>query len=119
MKHKSTAAALSFMLLGCAPQIQSAAAPPALPRGEPTEQPIRLETPTGVIHGTLLLPDAASPVPVALLIAGSGPTNRDGNTAGLSGANNSLKLLAEGLAARGIASVRLTSGGLVKVLPPG
>jgi pimeloyl-ACP methyl ester carboxylesterase len=77
-----------------------------------TEEPITLETPTGTLYGTLDRPHSASPVPVALIIAGSGPTDRDGNSAMLKGANNSLKLLAEGLAARGIASVRYDKRGI-------
>ncbi|HSL69527.1 MAG TPA: alpha/beta fold hydrolase [Longimicrobiales bacterium] len=77
----------------------------------PLDQPkyqaeeITLETPTGVIHGTLLLPERL-PAPLALIIAGSGPTDRDGNSRMLPGKNNSLKYLAEGLAKQGIASVR-------------
>ena len=93
--------ALPFLLLGSVLQAQT-----------PSEQPIRLETSTGVVTGTLLLPGARSPAPVALLIAGSGPTNRDGNTIVLPGANNSLKLLAEGLARQGIASVRYDKRGV-------
>ncbi len=95
------ASALPFLLLGSVLQAQA-----------PAEQPIRLETPTGIIHGTLLLPGVSTPAPVALLIAGSGPTNRDGNIGGMPGGNNSLKLLAEGLAARGIASVRYDKRGI-------
>jgi pimeloyl-ACP methyl ester carboxylesterase len=49
---------------------------------------------------------------VVLLIAGSGPTDRDGNTTGLPGQNNSLRLLAEALAARGIASLRYDKRGI-------
>src|SRR5574338_1008695 len=71
------------------------------------ESPVTLDTKTGALHGTLLMPaGATSPVPVALLIAGSGPTDRDGNSPLLPGKNNSLKLLAEGLAQHGIASLR-------------
>jgi pimeloyl-ACP methyl ester carboxylesterase len=70
-----------------------------------TESPVELATPTGVIHGTLLLPAGPGRHPVALLISGSGPTDRNGNTMGM-GPNNSLKLLAEALAANGVASVR-------------
>jgi len=77
-----------------------------------TEEPISVETPTGTLYGTLERPHSASPVPVALIIAGSGPTDRDGNSVMLKGANNSLKLLAEGLAARGIASVRYDKRGV-------
>lgn len=69
-------------------------------------EPITLETPTGTLYGTLERPQSHLPVPVILLIAGSGPTDRDGNSIVLKGANNSLKLLAEGLAAHGIASIR-------------
>jgi pimeloyl-ACP methyl ester carboxylesterase len=49
---------------------------------------------------------------VALLIAGSGPTDRDGNSAGLPGKNDSLKLLAAGLSAHGIASLRYDKRGI-------
>ncbi|MBH9787677.1 alpha/beta hydrolase, partial [Clostridioides difficile] len=52
-----------------------------------------------------------SPSPVALIIAGSGPTDKDGNSA-LAGKNNSLKMLAEGLAQQGIATVRYDKRGL-------
>jgi uncharacterized protein len=67
----------------------------------------RLETPTGTIYGTLLVPDGVrGPVPVVLIIAGSGPTDRDGNSPLLPGHNNSLRMLAEYLAGQGIASLR-------------
>lgn len=78
-----------------------------------TAEPVALETPIGTLHGTLLLPSATKmPFPVALIIAGSGPTDRDGNTPLLPGANNSLKYFAEGLAAQGIASVRYDKRGI-------
>lgn len=76
------------------------------------EQATSLETPSGVLHGTLLLPESKLPRPIVLIIAGSGPTDRDGNTAGASGSNNSLKMLAEGLAAHGIASLRYDKRGI-------
>jgi pimeloyl-ACP methyl ester carboxylesterase len=72
---------------------------------------ISLETPNGTLAGTLELP-AKCPCPVVLIIAGSGPTDRDGNSPLLPGANNSLKYLAEGLAAKGIASVRYDKRGI-------
>ncbi|MDQ3219223.1 MAG: lysophospholipase [Acidobacteriota bacterium] len=77
-----------------------------------TEQPAVLETPAGALHGTLLLPASKSPYPVVLIIAGSGPTDRDGNIAAVSGSNNSLKMLAEALAANGIASLRYDKRGI-------
>lgn len=73
---------------------------------------ITLETPTATLYGTLERPQTRSRIPVVLIIAGSGPTDRDGNSPLLPGANNSLKLLAEALAARGIASVRFDKRGV-------
>lgn len=67
---------------------------------------VSLETSTGTLSGTLVLPIGKAPFPVVLIIAGSGPTDRDGNTVGLSGKSNCLRLLAEGLAQNGIASLR-------------
>ena len=63
------------------------------------------------IRGTLWTPKAAKgPVPVALVIAGSGPTNRDGNSpVGLK--SDSYRLLAEALAAKGIATLRYDKRG--------
>lgn len=76
------------------------------------ETSIALQTATGTIAGTLLLPARAKSGPVVLLIAGSGPTDRDGNSVMLPGKNNALKLLAGALAARGIASVRYDKRGI-------
>ena len=56
------------------------------------------------VQGTLLSPNGENQPPLAILIAGSGPTDRDGNQAQLK--NNSLKYLAEGLAQKGIATFR-------------
>jgi uncharacterized protein len=59
---------------------------------------------TGKIFGTLLIPNTSFPIPVALIISGSGPTDRDGNQPNMK--NNSLLYLAEKLAKQGIASLR-------------
>ncbi|MGA2594645.1 MAG: alpha/beta hydrolase [Bryobacteraceae bacterium] len=69
-------------------------------------EPVHLDTGTGILYGTLETPAAKPPYPVVLIIAGSGPTDRDGNSRMLKGKNDSLKMLAEGLAASGIASLR-------------
>jgi hypothetical protein len=102
--------ALAVLLLGACSAVRTNDAP--RPFGPATEEPIELETQTGTLHGTLLLPAGRGPHPVALLVAGSGPTDRNGNTPALPGPNNSLKLLAEGLAARGIATVRYDKRGV-------
>ena len=56
------------------------------------------------IDGTLLTPKDADKPNLAIIIAGSGPTNRNGNQNFLK--NNSLKKLAEGLTNNGIATFR-------------
>ncbi|WP_377704786.1 alpha/beta hydrolase [Pseudoduganella sp. UC29_71] len=71
-----------------------------------------LFTPTGEVQGTLLVPLPLGCTPAALIIAGSGPTDRDGNSKLLPGANNSLKMLAQALAEAGIASVRYDKRGI-------
>ncbi|MFC4603361.1 alpha/beta hydrolase family protein [Rhodococcus kronopolitis] len=59
------------------------------------------------LHGSLRMPAAtAGPVPAALLLAGSGPTDRNGDSALLPGDIGTLRFLAETLAEAGIASLR-------------
>jgi pimeloyl-ACP methyl ester carboxylesterase len=58
---------------------------------------VLVETELGPLAGTYLLPDTGKPKAVALIIAGSGPTDRNGNSKGIPGSNNSLKMLAEAL----------------------
>jgi hypothetical protein len=71
-----------------------------------------LDTPTGRLYGTLELPATPGPFPVALIIAGSGPTDRDGNTALLPGRNDAMKLVAEALAGAGVAPLRYDKRGI-------
>jgi uncharacterized protein len=79
--------------------------------GWPASQPMRVTTPSGTLHGTLELPAGRAPFPVALIIAGSGPTDRNGNAESLGLHTDCYKLLAEALARRGIASVRYDKRG--------
>lgn len=65
--------------------------------------------PLAPLHGSFVAPEADGPV--VLIVPGSGPTDRDGNNPlGVSAA--SYRLLAEGLAARGIGSVRIDKRGM-------
>ena len=73
-------------------------------------QTLALDTGHGVLQGSLLLPKSEHPVPVALLIAGSGPTDRNGNNP--AGHNDSLKRLAQALARQGVASLRYDKRGV-------
>lgn len=68
--------------------------------------------PWGALRGTLQLPEGAGPFTVALIVAGSGPTDRDGNNPLLPVRCDNLKLLAGALAARGIASLRYDKRGV-------
>ena len=78
------------------------------------EEEITLNTQTGDIHGKLMLPESNAPCPVVIIIAGSGPTDMDGNSIGTGLTNNSLLYLARELAANGIASVRYDKRGIGK-----
>lgn len=65
--------------------------------------------PQGPLKGTML--DAGKGAPVAILIPGSGPTDRDGNNPmGIKAAH--LKMLAEGLAAQGVSTIRIDKRGM-------
>lgn len=75
-----------------------------------TEENLTLETKTGNIMGTLLFPKLKNKVPLVLIIAGSGPTDRNGNNPMM--INNSLKMLAEELCENNIASLRFDKRGI-------
>lgn len=84
---------------------------------EPLKQePVSYETITvpvvgGNLQAALQLPSTTNqPTPVAIIIAGSGPTDKDGNS--MAGKNNSLKMLAEQLAEQGIATLRFDKRGV-------
>ena len=71
---------------------------------DPVSTPVTLPSEPAPLHGTLLTPSAGTRA-AALIIAGSGPTDRDGNS-GLGVSASSYRLLAEGLAVHGVATVR-------------
>ena len=79
--------------------------------------PVTLRTPTGDLFGTEVVPAGVTHTPVVLIIAGSGPTDRDGNSPvpiapGRTLRTDSYKMLAAALAANGIASVRYDKRGI-------
>jgi pimeloyl-ACP methyl ester carboxylesterase len=58
------------------------------------------------MYGTLVIPSGAGSFPAVVMVAGSGPTDRDWNSPLLPGANGSARLIAAALAEAGIASLR-------------
>ncbi len=77
----------------------------------PGASPLVLRTGTGEIHGTLTVPSRGEKFPVVLLIAGSGPTDRDGNNdMGLK--TNSYRMIAEELQKVGVACIRYDKRGI-------
>ncbi|MDQ0880365.1 S9 family peptidase [Peribacillus sp. V2I11] len=73
---------------------------------------VQADLKNGTIKGLLEKPKSEGPFPVMIIIAGSGPTDKDGNTIANPGKNNSLKMLAESLAEKGIASIRYDKRGI-------
>lgn len=76
------------------------------------ETQIILKTKSGNIFGTLTTPKKFSNIPVVLIVAGSGPTDRDGNNSMLK--SDAYKKLAYGLAENNIASVRYDKRGVAE-----
>lgn len=79
---------------------------------DPVATPVTLPSGPAPLHGTLLTP-AGPTRAAALIIAGSGPTDRDGNNP-LGVSASSYRLLAEGLAEQGIATVRADKRGVAE-----
>jgi pimeloyl-ACP methyl ester carboxylesterase len=64
------------------------------------------------VPGTLVRPTTPGRHPALVLMAGSGPTDRDWNNPLLPGKNGSAKLLAEALARRGVVVLRFDKAGV-------
>lgn len=75
----------------------------------PVSTDIALPAQPAPLRGTLLTPEA--PTAVAVILPGSGPTDRDGNSP-MGVAASTYRLLAEGLAEQGVATVRIDKRGI-------
>ncbi|MER2072324.1 MAG: alpha/beta hydrolase [Psychrobacillus sp.] len=73
---------------------------------------IEVKVKDGTMSGQLEIPKGEGPFTLMVIIAGSGPTDRNGNSIALPGKNNSLKMLAEELAGNGIATIRYDKRGV-------
>jgi pimeloyl-ACP methyl ester carboxylesterase len=85
------------------------AAMPLAAAPAPIETPVEALSPAGVLKGTMLAPAGQSPV--VLIIPGSGVADRDGNGPNSLRAST-YRLIAEGLANKGIATVRASKRGI-------
>jgi pimeloyl-ACP methyl ester carboxylesterase len=127
------AAAAVVLAGGCGTESakEKKAAVEAAPAKTPVEQPATRPAPTDIASedvtiatgsrsfgGTVTGPPAAKSAPAVLLIAGSGPTDRDWNSPALPGSNGSGKLIAEELARRGIVVLRYDKTTSKKNPPP-
>jgi alpha-beta hydrolase superfamily lysophospholipase len=72
----------------------------------PTEVELTFESGGDTVHGSLMIPaNVTSPAPAALIISGSGPTDRNGNSGHLTAMNTNLNLV-HTLAGQGVISFR-------------
>ncbi len=91
-----------FFKPGSASAQSAATTQPAVTATLGSERALSVVSPLGPLPGTLMLPPGDGPFPAVLLVAGSGPNDRDETI----GPNKTFRDLARGLAAHGIASYR-------------
>lgn len=76
------------------------------------EREVSIETPFGRIYGSLTVPSGKERYPCVLIVAGSGPTDRDGNNPLIPGKGYVYRQIAEELQSLGIASLRYDKRGI-------
>lgn len=85
--------------------------PPATEAPAPTALDVSFPVGDRSVPGTLLVPAGPGPRPAVLLLAGSGPTDRDWNSPGLPGRNGAGRELARRLADAGYVVLRFDKAG--------
>ncbi len=78
-----------------------------------TEKEVTLQTATGQLHGLLTISQQTPKTPLVIIVAGSGPTDRDGNNP-MGVKASTYKMLAEDLAELGISALRFDKRGIAK-----
>jgi pimeloyl-ACP methyl ester carboxylesterase len=88
----------------------------------PADREVEIGHGAAALHGALIAPDPAHPGPAVLLLPGSGAENRNGDDLEAGQRSQTLKLIAESLAADGIGSLRIDKRGVgasaAAALPP-
>lgn len=101
---------MKALLLGLAAAICASTTMAAPATAVLGEKPLQATGPLDPLRGVLLMPSQSAP-PVVLIVPGSGPTDRNGNSPfGLKA--STYQLLAQELATQGIATVRIDKRGM-------
>lgn len=116
IRRAGAVASCLVLAVGCVGASDDDIPEPPVSTSEPTpdaaeESEVVIETPVGETAATFV-DVSAGPGPVVVLIAGSGPTDRDGNSTQLPGPIDTLRFLADGLAERGVSSIRFDKIGV-------
>ncbi len=91
--------------------VVEAAEDPCLPR-EASSEELTVPVERGAIGGTVLIPQGCGPVPLVVIVSGSGLTDRDGNGQSQGVEPSVYRVLAEALRDRGVASFRYDEPGI-------
>lgn len=90
----------------------------AVQAAAPHEAEVTINGGRAALHGSLVTPDGGMMLGAAvLIISGSGPTDRNSDSSMAAVKPGSLRLLAEGLASQGVASLRFDKRGVAASLP--
>ncbi|MFD0774480.1 alpha/beta hydrolase [Streptomonospora algeriensis] len=96
----------ALLAAGCAPGSGGSATAPEPPGVRPQQREVSFESGPDTVHGTFALPPGGGAgLPAALIVSGSGPTDRDGDNPARPDAGTN-RNFARVLAAAGVASLR-------------
>lgn len=107
------------LLMACSSETSPVTGAPAPAETAPSAEPVAAATETvlvandfGAVEGTLEVPEASGPVPLVVIVSGSGAQDRDGNTR--TSKPGIYRLLAQGLRDAGVATLRYDDPGYAK-----